>query len=142
MARPRGLPKTGGRQKGVANKRTREIAEAAMAQGLTPLEYMLAVLRDETVEPERRDEMAKAAAPYLHPRLAAIEAKLSVAVDHETALDQLEASPLGAATGAKGKSRGLIRSRACDPLASARRPGALRRSLPEDPHQGGQYRAA
>ena len=100
MPRPRGLPKTGGRQKGIANKRTRDIADAAMAQGLTPLEYMLAVLRDETVEPERRDEMAKAAAPYLHPRLAAIEAKLSVAVDHEIALDQLEASPLGAATGA------------------------------------------
>ena len=100
MPRPRGLPKTGGRQKGIANKRTRDIADAAMAQGLTPLEYMLAVLRDETVEPERRDEMANAAAPYLHPRLAAIEAKLSVAVDHETALDQLEASPLGAATGA------------------------------------------
>jgi hypothetical protein len=100
MPRARGLPKTGGRQKGVANQRTRAIAEAAMADGVTPLEYMLAVLRDETVEPERRDEMAKAAAPYLHPRVAAIEAKLSVAVDHETALDQLEASPLGAATGA------------------------------------------
>jgi hypothetical protein len=99
VPRPKGLPKTGGRQKGIANKRTRDIAEAAMAQGLTPLEYMLAVLRDETVEPERRDEMAKAAAPYLHPRLAAIEAKLSVAVDHEAALDQLEASPLGVATG-------------------------------------------
>jgi len=100
VPRPKGLPKTGGRQKGIANKRTRDIAEAAMAQGLTPLEYMLNVLRDETVEPERRDEMAKAAAPYLHPRLAAIEAKLSVAVDHETALDQLEASPVRAATGA------------------------------------------
>jgi hypothetical protein len=44
MPRPRGLPKTGGRQKGVANKRTREIADAAVREGLT-LEYMLAVLR-------------------------------------------------------------------------------------------------
>jgi hypothetical protein len=39
---------TGGRQKGVANKRTREIADAAVREGLTPLEYMLAVLRDES----------------------------------------------------------------------------------------------
>jgi hypothetical protein len=100
VPRPKGLPKTGGRQSGVANKRTREIADAAIREGLTPLEYMLAVLRDENADPERRDEMAKAAAPYLHPRLAAIEAKLSVAVDHEAALDQLEASPPGAATGA------------------------------------------
>ena len=74
MPRPKGLPKTGGRQNGVANKRTREIADAAIKEGLTPLEYMLAVLRDETADPERRDEMAKAAAPYIHPRLASIEA--------------------------------------------------------------------
>jgi hypothetical protein len=43
MPRARGLPKTGGRQKGIANKRTHEIADPAMAQGLTPFEYMLAV---------------------------------------------------------------------------------------------------
>jgi hypothetical protein len=89
MPRPRGLPKTGGRQKGIANKRTREIAEAAMAQGLTPLEYMLAVLRDETIDSERRDEMAKAAAPYIHPRLASVEAQVAV-TGHEAALADLE----------------------------------------------------
>jgi hypothetical protein len=88
VSRPRGLPKTGGRRKGVANKRTREIADAAIMQGLTPLEYMLAVLRDETVEPERRDEMAKAAAPYLHPRLASVEAKVAI-TGHEAALAEL-----------------------------------------------------
>jgi hypothetical protein len=70
VSRPKGLPKTGGRQKGVANKRTREIADAAMAQGLTPLEWMLQVLRDEEVEPERRDDMANAAAPYIRRRRA------------------------------------------------------------------------
>ena len=72
MPRPRGLPKTGGRQKGVANKRTREIAHTAVREGLTPLEYMLAVLRDESVEPDRRDRMA-AAAPYIHPRLSSTQ---------------------------------------------------------------------
>jgi hypothetical protein len=71
--RPKGLPKTGGRQKGVANKRTREIADAAVREGLTPLEYMLAVLRDESVEPDRRDRMAAAAAPYIHPRLSSTQ---------------------------------------------------------------------
>jgi hypothetical protein len=81
MPRPRGLPKTGGRQKGVANKRTREIADAAIREGLTPLEYMLAVLRDESADPERRDEMAKAAAPYIHPRLASIEASHRIKSD-------------------------------------------------------------
>jgi hypothetical protein len=77
VPRPKGLPKTGGRQKGVANKRTREIAARAATCGLTPLEYMLSVLRDSSVEPERRDRMAVAAAPYIHARLAAVEAKVA-----------------------------------------------------------------
>lgn len=34
----------------------------------TPLEYMLAVMRDERVEPARRDKMAAAAAPFCHAR--------------------------------------------------------------------------
>jgi hypothetical protein len=34
---------------------------------------MLAVMRDPDEPPERRDEMAKAAAPYVHPKLAATE---------------------------------------------------------------------
>jgi hypothetical protein len=70
----KGRTKTGGRQKGVANKRTQQFQAAVADSGLTPLQYMLAVLRDETADPERRDEMAKAAAPYIHPRLASIEA--------------------------------------------------------------------
>src|SRR5258708_30948915 len=63
----------GGRQKGTPNKKTREFMERVQASGLVPLEYMLAVMRDETAPPERRDEMAKAAAPFVHPRLAAVK---------------------------------------------------------------------
>ena len=36
---------------------------------------MLQVMRDEEAETSRRDEMAKAAAPFLHSRLAAVEHK-------------------------------------------------------------------
>ena len=89
MSRPRGLPKTGGRQKGVANKRTREIADAAVKEGISPLGYMLQVLRDKTVDPERRDRMAAAAAPYIHPRLSNVEAKIDISV-HEAALREIE----------------------------------------------------
>jgi hypothetical protein len=38
---------------------------------------MLAVMRDSDEPRERRDEMAKAAAPYLHPRLASVEQQIS-----------------------------------------------------------------
>ena len=41
--------------------------------GETPLEYMLRIMRDEAAESTRRDDMAKAAAPYLHPRLSSVE---------------------------------------------------------------------
>jgi hypothetical protein len=36
--------------------------------GITPLEYMLAVIRDRGADPARRDRMAIAAAPFMHPR--------------------------------------------------------------------------
>jgi hypothetical protein len=62
-----------GRKPGSSNKKTRAIADRASEEGITPLEYMLAVLRDETADIHRRDDMAKAAAPYVHARLAAIE---------------------------------------------------------------------
>ena len=39
-----------------------------LTAGLTPLEYMLAVMRDETQDPERRLRMAIAAAPFVHAK--------------------------------------------------------------------------
>lgn len=71
-----------GRKKGSATAKTREIADKAAAEGITPLEYMLEVMRrpsdheDEKIQLAReamRFEAAKAAAPYMHPRLAAVE---------------------------------------------------------------------
>lgn len=82
--------KTGGRTKGVPNKATAAKAEAVAASGLTPLDYMLAVMRDETIASDRRDDMAKASAPYVHPKLAAVEHSGSVTLNHENALDELE----------------------------------------------------
>jgi hypothetical protein len=38
-----------------------------------PLEYSLQVMRDETATPRRRDEAARAALPFCHRRLAALE---------------------------------------------------------------------
>jgi hypothetical protein len=76
MARGR---KTGGRQKGARNRATDEARAAAAASGVLPLDYMLSVMRDPAADNKRRDAMAMAAAPYLHPRLTAIDAKLSPA---------------------------------------------------------------
>ncbi|WP_051952573.1 hypothetical protein [Methylocapsa aurea] len=62
-----------GRRKGSTTTRTREIAERAFEEGVTPLEYMLSVMRDIGAQPAVRLDAAKYCAPYVHPRLAAIE---------------------------------------------------------------------
>lgn len=68
-----GARKGSGRKKGSNTVRTSAIAKAALANGaLSPLEYMLNVMRNPLAEPGRRDEMAKSAAPYIHPRLSAV----------------------------------------------------------------------
>ena len=68
--------KTGGRKKGTPNhitvQRKAKLSEAQMA-GLTPLDYMLGILRDEDAKTAARMHAAVHAAPYIHPRLAAIE---------------------------------------------------------------------
>ena len=67
--------KHGGRQKGTPNKASVRRQEIIAKDGITPLEFMLKVMRDEGEALEVRREMAKAAAPYVHPKLAAIEHK-------------------------------------------------------------------
>lgn len=78
-----GARKGAGRKPGAATKKTREVADKAASEGITPLEYMLQVMRSEPPEglegPQMlsaislRFEAAKAAAPYMHPKLASIE---------------------------------------------------------------------
>lgn len=57
-----------GRKKGTTDAVKREVLEKAAKGGIMPLDYMLKVLRDENALVERRDDMAKAAAPYLHKK--------------------------------------------------------------------------
>ncbi len=64
-----------GRKKGALNKRTQEIVAAAKSDGITPLEFLLATMRDESRDYAQRLSAAKDAAPYMHPRLANVEVK-------------------------------------------------------------------
>lgn len=68
-----GTRKGAGRPAGSITKKTREAAEAALAAGLTPLDYMLRVLRDEREADARRMWAAEKAAPYVHAKLASVE---------------------------------------------------------------------
>lgn len=70
-----GKRENAGRKPGEPNRATQEQRDAAIASGLTPLDYMLTVLRNEDMASDRRDWAAEKAAPYIHARLSAIEAK-------------------------------------------------------------------
>jgi hypothetical protein len=67
--------KTIGRKKSTPNKKTRELLAQAAAGGELPLALILSIMRDPNQETAIRFDAAKAAAPYLHPRLAAVEHK-------------------------------------------------------------------
>jgi len=63
-----------GRKKGVKNKKTLELQQRVAKGGISPLDYMLKVMRNPRADLARRDDMGKAAAPYVHPRLNSVEA--------------------------------------------------------------------
>jgi len=65
--------KTGGRKKGSRNKVNMQREAEIAASGMTPLEYMLSIVRDPLKDEKTRCDMAKAAAPYCHPHLQAIQ---------------------------------------------------------------------
>lgn len=68
-----GVRKGAGRKVGAATKKTREIANAVAEYGITPLEYLLSVMRNADTEPRERLAAAQSAAPYVHAKLASIE---------------------------------------------------------------------
>jgi hypothetical protein len=51
----------------------REAARAALADRVTPLDFLLATVRDEDNGFATRLNAAKAAAPYVHAKLATVE---------------------------------------------------------------------
>ena len=62
-----------GRPKGSTNKRTAENVAAIESSGLTPLEYLTSIYQDVSADEAKRLDAAKAAAPYVHARLANID---------------------------------------------------------------------
>ncbi len=78
-----GVKRPVGRPKGSLTKRTAAIALRASAAGITPLDYMIKIMR-EPIPAEATPEVvaslkimkmqaAIAAAPYMHPRLSAVQ---------------------------------------------------------------------
>lgn len=79
-----------GRKPGQTTKLNEDARQKALEGGISPLEYMLGQLRDETNSKDVRMDAAKAAAPYVHARLAAVEHSGEMRMRHEDALDELD----------------------------------------------------
>jgi hypothetical protein len=90
----------GGRQKGTPNKKTAAQVAAVRETGITPLEFMLRQMRapaprratvaQKLEHAAQRMEAAKAAAPYVHAKLSAVQVSGGLKLNHESALDELE----------------------------------------------------
>lgn len=66
-----------GRKAGAPNKATAKQREAVKKSGLTPLDYLLIVMRDKDVPREERVDAANKAAPYVHAKLSSVDVKSS-----------------------------------------------------------------
>ncbi len=78
-----------GRKPGAATTKTREIADKAAGEGITPLEVLLKAMRfhmgrfdqlEDTGRLSAACMAAKDAAPYIHPRLSSVELDADVKV--------------------------------------------------------------
>src|SRR5262245_34128722 len=83
-----------GRPVGSKNRGSAEIARAAAESGITPIEVMLGTMRelwDQGTPEAKREaaEIAKDAAPYIHPRLASIDQTVT---EHQPFAVMLETS--------------------------------------------------
>jgi hypothetical protein len=63
----------------------------ALAEGISPLDYLLRILRDENESKGMRMDAARAAAPYLHARLNAIEHSGETSVRWEISAEPMTA---------------------------------------------------
>ena len=61
-----------GRKRGGINRFSRDLLEKAAQGGQLPVDYMLEVMRDQSLDTRLRIDAAKAAAPYVHQKLSAI----------------------------------------------------------------------
>ena len=65
--------KTGGRTKGTLNKVSAERVAEIAASGMTPLQYLTSIYQDVSADEAKRIDCAKAAAPYVHAKLTAVD---------------------------------------------------------------------
>ena len=98
---PRGGARKGaGRKPGASTKLNEAARKRVLAEGISPLDFMLEILRDNDLPTADRFEAAKAAAPYVHARLAAVEHSGSIGLKRATEVTDDELANIAAGSSA------------------------------------------
>jgi hypothetical protein len=69
-----------GRPKGSVHRRSVDAVAKAMVEGISPVEYMLGIMRDPKADTKERAWAAEKAAPFVHPRAAPMERTVQIAL--------------------------------------------------------------
>ena len=86
---PGGKRPGAGRPPGARNRKTVKMQAAIAQSGMTPLDYMVAVMRNEDNDPRTRLEAAHHAAPYVHSKLSTTD--LTVNAEDKLSEEELRA---------------------------------------------------
>ena len=81
-----------GRKKSGTNRLDAKARQQALESGISPLDYMLSIMRHPDSTAAQKMEAAKGAAPYVHARLAHIERETDVTVSFVARLPSPAAS--------------------------------------------------
>jgi hypothetical protein len=104
MAKAGGARSGAGRPAGSVTRKSSEVVAAALSEGLTPIDYMLTMMRDEKADDKNRAWAAEKAAPFIHARPAPIPRSVELALpDISTTAGLAEAIGAIMAAAASGK---------------------------------------
>ena len=73
-----GARQNSGRKRGTPNVKSAEVIAKALEEGITPIEYMLGIMRNEDADPKERQWAAEKCAPFIHPRPAPVPRTIEI----------------------------------------------------------------
>lgn len=83
-----------GRPRGVRSSKTLKRLESIESDGITPLAFMLAIVRNEELPLAMRLDAAKQSAQYVHPRLSAVDHSGTLALSRPDELTDAQLSDI------------------------------------------------
>jgi hypothetical protein len=90
MAKQGGARPGAGRKPGTPNIKTTEVIAKALEHGLTPVEYMLGLMRDEAADPKERQWAAEKAAPFIHPRPSPLPRTVTIDLPDISSVEEIK----------------------------------------------------